>query len=142
MKGTDLLKWGFLGWLAYNILKESSQPSTDVNYNKPNIQIPDVPQTLAEYNALYPAKQPSQPTGNSLTDLDISKIFEEAFNTTLGKPPLPEPQPPSVKPILNLQIVEAGNWLRLIPHPSIVLILGKRGGGKSALGYRLLEHLR
>jgi len=32
--------------------------------------------------------------------------------------------------------------LRLIPHPSIVIILGKRGAGKSALGYRLLELFR
>jgi hypothetical protein len=30
-------------------------------------------------------------------------------------------------------------WQEVIWHPSIVLILGKRGSGKSALGYRLLE---
>ena len=30
----------------------------------------------------------------------------------------------------------------LVPHPSIVLVLGKRGSGKTALGYRLLELLR
>jgi DNA-binding CsgD family transcriptional regulator len=33
-------------------------------------------------------------------------------------------------------------WLRVIVHPSVVLILGKRGSGKSALGYRLLEVFR
>ena len=33
-------------------------------------------------------------------------------------------------------------WLRLVRHPSVVLVLGKRGSGKSALGYRLLELLR
>jgi hypothetical protein len=30
-------------------------------------------------------------------------------------------------------------WQSKIIHPSVVLILGKRGSGKSALGYRLLE---
>jgi len=49
---------------------------------------------------------------------------------------------PIQRPSLDLQTVEAGKWLRLIVHPAIVLVLGKRGGGKSALGYRLLEHLR
>ncbi|MCH7984832.1 MAG: hypothetical protein IIC28_12785, partial [Chloroflexi bacterium] len=29
-------------------------------------------------------------------------------------------------------------WLDVIQHPSVVVILGKRGSGKSALGYRLL----
>ena len=33
-------------------------------------------------------------------------------------------------------------WLRLVRHPSVVLIIGRRGAGKSGLGYRLLELLR
>ena len=33
-------------------------------------------------------------------------------------------------------------WQSTIIHPSVVLILGKRGSGKSALGYRLLELFR
>lgn len=33
-------------------------------------------------------------------------------------------------------------WLRLAPHPSVILVLGRRGSGKSALGYRLLELFR
>jgi hypothetical protein len=45
-------------------------------------------------------------------------------------------------PSPDLQTIEAGNWLKLIRHPSIILILGGRGKGKSALGYRLLEYLR
>jgi len=139
MKGTEILKWGFLGWLVYNILKEFSQPANDIDHNNPSIQIPDVPETSG---TMYPAIQPPQPTRNSLTNLGISKILEEAFNKTFGKPLLPVPPLPLAKPVPDLHIVEAGNWLRLVPHPSIVLILGKRGGGKSALGYRLLEHLR
>lgn len=33
-------------------------------------------------------------------------------------------------------------WLKIIVHPSIVLVLGKRGSGKSGLGYILLELFR
>lgn len=33
-------------------------------------------------------------------------------------------------------------WKTKIVHPSVLLILGKRGSGKTALGYRLLEILR
>ena len=28
-------------------------------------------------------------------------------------------------------------WIRVAPHPSIIVVLGMRGSGKSALGYRL-----
>lgn len=48
-------------------------------------------------------------------------------------------------PSLGGQTVGAnrdGKWLEVIPHPSVVLILGRRGSGKSALGYRLLELFR
>ena len=40
------------------------------------------------------------------------------------------------------QIEVDGRWREVIAHPSVVLILGKRGSGKSALGYRLLELCR
>ena len=36
---------------------------------------------------------------------------------------------------------EQRKWRKVIIHPSVVLILGKRGSGKSALGYYLLELL-
>jgi predicted XRE-type DNA-binding protein len=33
-------------------------------------------------------------------------------------------------------------WRKVIVHPAVVLVLGKRGSGKSVLGYRLLELFR
>ena len=40
------------------------------------------------------------------------------------------------------RIDEERKWREVIIHPSVVLILGKRGSGKSALGYYLLELFR
>lgn len=40
------------------------------------------------------------------------------------------------------ELTEKSKWLKLISHPSIILILGKQGSGKTFLGFRLLEFLR
>jgi predicted AAA+ superfamily ATPase len=45
--------------------------------------------------------------------------------------------------LLRPLVLEKDNsWLKTVIHPSVVLVLGKRGSGKSALGYRLLELFR
>ena len=56
----------------------------------------------------------------------------------------PPPSPTSMASLLQLgPIVDAdARWREVIVPPSEVLILGKRGSGKSALGYRLLELFR
>lgn len=41
-----------------------------------------------------------------------------------------------------VEIEKDSKWREVVNHPSILLILGKRGSGKSALGYRLLELFR
>lgn len=57
--------------------------------------------------------------------------------------PLPSPQPEPTTPLAApLEIETDDKWREVIVHPSIVLILGRRGSGKSALGYRLLEIFR
>jgi hypothetical protein len=118
MKGTEIFKWGLGLWLSYEILKEVNSSSQTYNNN------------------LNPSPR------NIHADPDIKSILEEAFNKTFGKPTLLEPQPQLVKLAPDSQTVEAGNWLKLIHHPSVVVVLGGRGKGKSALGYRLLEYLR
>jgi hypothetical protein len=118
MKGTEILKWGLGLWLGYEILKEINSSGQTSNNNL----------------------NPSPP--NILGDPVLKSTFEEAFNKMFGKPTLLEPQPQPVKSIPDAQTVEAGNWLKLIHHPSVIVVLGGRGKGKSALGYRLLEYLR
>ena len=44
--------------------------------------------------------------------------------------------------IRNAPLSEEQRWLKIIPVPSVVIISGKRGRGKSGLGYRLLEIFR
>jgi hypothetical protein len=141
MNGQQLIKWGFGLWIGYQILKaiDSTRqaPSNNVNSSNP------IPGSLDEYNAIHHPQQLPQPNRNIsefLANLDMEGIFMKAFDKVFKEPILLDSQ--IVKPSPDLQTLEAGNWIRLIPHPSIVLILGKRGGGKSALGYRLLENLR
>lgn len=76
---------------------------------------------------------------------DMAKQFKPVSQQTTAPPAQAQTaiMPSSIKkPSPDPQTLEADEWLRLIVHPTIVLILGKRGSGKSALGYRLLEHLR
>jgi len=142
MNEKQLLKWGLGFWIGYEILKEinSNSQSLTNNVNPGN----STPRSLAEYNTIHHGSQPPQPSQNSPTNPDVRRIIEESFraayDTVFKKPTLLEPQIP--KPSPDPQTIEAEKWLKLIRHPSIVLILGKRGSGKSALGYRLLEHLR
>ena len=87
---------------------------------------------LALYNKMFPSQQLPQ------TSRDIlHHIFQAGPVALPSFTILPAP-----KPSKDPGILEAGNWLKRIKHPTVVLILGKRGSGKSALGYRLLEHLR
>lgn len=142
MNNKQIFNWGFGLWASYEILKalNSNSQSLTNNVNPGN----STPRSLVEYNTIHHGSQPPQPSQNRPTIPDLRRIMEEsireAFDIVLKKPTLLEPQIP--KPSLDPQTIEAEKWLKLIRHPSIVLILGKRGGGKSALGYRLLEYLR
>lgn len=42
-------------------------------------------------------------------------------------------------PLQYVKTINDSKWLEIIPDPSVVVILGRRGSGKSALGHRLLE---
>lgn len=72
--------------------------------------------------------------------IDIQSDFEKA----LSKPIEAEvsnalPSPPSGE---QLDDAKDSKWWKAIIYPSVILVLGKRGSGKSALGYWLLELFR
>lgn len=84
-------------------------------------------------------------------DFDFDKIWEEVLEKSFKQPEListntieiPLIQGPTalINPPDNTAI-EASKWLAFIKHPEVIVILGKKGSGKSALAYRLLELLR
>ena len=64
--------------------------------------------------------------------LDFTKMFDNLGATPSGSPTTVPAYTPAVDEVLA----------RLVDHPAIVLILGHRGSGKSALAVRLQELLR
>ena len=82
MRGTDILTWSFIGWLAYKFFREFSQPDSDINRDNPVIQIPSIPETL---DTMHLARQPAQPTWNSLTNPEINRILEDVINKAFGQ---------------------------------------------------------
>lgn len=94
-------------------------------------------------------RPPPEPDPPRLSEEELVRIFEEAFDATFGKKqdinvgktetPLLDLKPTLLAHVPNKIAVEAGKWLPLIQHPCVVVILGKKGSGKTALVYRLLE---
>lgn len=99
------------------------------------VQVPQVPETP-------PVSQVPQLGQYSFANIDVKSIIDEVFSKTFGKPTLVDSASVQTKLPPYPQTTEATTWLKLIHHPLLILILGGRGKGKSALGYRLLELLR
>jgi len=116
----------FLCFIA-GVGQELRRLADNVNSSNPRIDLRSLQEALEKFRVFLASRQASlgsvAPSTNLLANHSKSTLLE----------------PQTAKPSPDLQTIEASNWLRLIPHPSIVIILGKRGAGKSALGYRLLE---
>src|SRR3989339_595034 len=85
----------------------------------------------------------SQESPKSL-DKFLAELREEVNKRPLFKIEIPAPiiagSQPTKKDIADL--LELGRWLNVVKHPSVIAILGNRGSGKSALGYKILEYMK
>lgn len=159
MKLEDIVKTAAIGGLVYAVLKELNQPTNNVNHDNliPKRQEYD-PMTWPVQVLRFP--HVPQVTRNIFADIDVEAIIEkidvkaiiektdvkaiieETWNKSFGKSTSADSASSQPKLSPDPQTIEANTWLKLIHHPLLILILGGRGKGKSALGYRLLELLR
>jgi ribosomal protein L13E len=78
-----------------------------------------------------------------------AQIIVDAVNKWQAtRPPLPPHKPALTAPVnpqpqrATVDLLELGRWIRVIKHPCVVIVIGSRGSGKSAMGYKILEYLR
>ncbi len=92
------------------------------------------------------AQQPTLPPLQPMALESVQPIDETTWNDIVEdfkRNLLTALEPPRDKSIDTAPKAEKdAYWRNVVVHPSVVLIVGRRGSGKSALGYRLLELLR
>ncbi len=140
-----IVKWGLGGIVAWNALRPEVRADIRnfVNneitaYNRQQAEIARqqrIQEIWADFSSALEASIKSwTPISISATPLAIT---ENPPETTLASPTI------SLASLFSEKPLERDTaWKTKIVHPSVILILGKRGSGKSALGYRLLELLR
>ncbi len=139
------LKWGLGGLFVWKLLRPEARDgireflSNEIVANERQQQEIEKQKIIQEIWADVSSELEKSITNHTLASTlttPISKT-ENSLGTTLASPTI------SLSSLFSEKPLERDTaWKTEIVHPSVVLILGKRGSGKSALGYRLLELLR
>jgi hypothetical protein len=137
MKWTDLI---IPGLLTYAVLKYARETNTQFasqpNLSNLNNNVP------LRYPLVNPPKAVvATALSNAEIDEIIHKTCDDYAKKSLSLTP-PTPPLPTMSLVPDKTTTEANKWLEIVKHPSEVVILGKRGSGKSCLAYRIAEHLR
>ena len=120
-----LIDWNRVGELLDNLLNALNRALVDyaererqrsISYSPPPRALPLPPQVVTPplHRIVMPVRLP-------------------------GPPP---DQPAPLIPVIQSIVPSDARWKELVPHPSAVAVLGRRGAGKSTTAYRLLELLR
>ncbi len=139
------LKWGLGGLIAWNLLRPEARDEireflsnaiAATERRQQEIERQKIIQEICAdvFSKFKPSITSLTPTATAATPLAIT---ETPLETTLASPTISSSSLFSEKPLERDTA-----WKTKIVHPSVVVIIGKRGSGKSALGYRLLELLR
>lgn len=137
------LKWGLGGWLVWNLLPPESKENIRLWLYQLNMELAASQRRKAEQEKIELIRrsllESFQKQRLSLTipqssEISLPPLIELISISRIHATALTVPQP-HIETKAGME--PDSIWLKRIIHPSIVLILGKRGSGKSALAYRL-----
>ena len=151
-------KWALLlgGWVVWNALSEETRQGIRRSFSdalaaeeERRVQEQQayerrLQQWRLQQEALQQLASPALRSKTVAEGSPTSRLVAPVVELRLGAQtsgassgPAPERTSPSPAELLIPQLANA--WRNVIVHPAVVLVLGKRGSGKSALGYWLLE---
>jgi hypothetical protein len=142
------LKWGVGGWIVWNLLPPESKDNILRWLYELSTELAVAQRRKADQEKqqrfLQSVSESFQKQKFSLTLPQSAEVLLAPSIEPNAMSSIPDSilTPPKSGINTKIRMEPDSIWLKRIIHPSIVLILGKRGSGKSALAYRLLELFR